>query len=206
MLESMGLKSPGQTKVQGINTIMLDLAFIRNHPDIVKEAARVKNNTLNVDYLLEVDQRVLDLQNKVEEARAEQNKISKRGQQAGKDKTLRDALIAEGKGLAKQIKAFEPTLRELLEERQQLLYLVPNIPDPSAPIGNDESDNVPIRYWGRIPTFDFEQRDHYALMQELDMVDIERGVKIAGARSYILKNDAARLELALMNFAMDRMV
>jgi seryl-tRNA synthetase len=87
-----------------------------------------------------------------------------------------------------------------------LLYLVPNIPAPRAPIGNDESDNVPIRYWGKIPSFDFEPRDHYALMQELDMVDIERGVKIAGARSYILKNDAARLELALMNFAMDRMV
>jgi seryl-tRNA synthetase len=93
-----------------------------------------------------------------------------------------------------------------LEERQQLLYLVPNIPDPSAPIGKDESDNVPIRWWGKIPAFDFEPRDHYTLMQELDMVDIERGVKIAGARSYILKNDAARLELALMNFAQDRMV
>ncbi|HXL38043.1 MAG TPA: serine--tRNA ligase [Ktedonobacteraceae bacterium] len=183
---------------------MLDLAFIRNHPDIVKEAARVKNNTLNVDYLLEVDQRVLDLQHKVEEARAEQNKISKRVQQAGKDKTLRDALIAEGKGLAEQIKAFEPTLRELEEERQQLLYLVPNIPDPSSPIGNDESDNVPIREWGQKPTFDFEPLDHYGLMQKLDVIDIERAVKIAGSRSYALKGDAARLELALMNFAMDR--
>jgi seryl-tRNA synthetase len=183
---------------------MLDLAFIRNHPDIVKEAARVKNNTLNVDYLLEVDQRVLDLQHKVEEARAEQNKISKRVQQAGKDKALRDALIAEGKGLAEQIKAFEPTLRELEEERQELLYLVPNIPDPSSPIGNDESDNVPIREWGQKPTFEFEPLDHYALMQKLGVVDIERAVKIAGSRSYALKGDAARLELALMNFAMDR--
>src|SRR6266581_5710133 len=125
--------------------------------------------------------------------------------EAGKDKEKRDAIIAEGKQLAEQIKHAEPMLNALLEERQQLLYLVPNIPDPSAPIGKDESDNVPIRYWGKIPTFDFEPRDHYALMQKLDMVDIERGVKIAGARSYILKNDAARLELALMNFALDRM-
>ena len=183
---------------------MLDLAFIRNHPDVVKEAARVKNNTLDIDYLLEVDRRVLDLQHKVEEARAEQNKISKRVQQAGKDKALRDALIAEGKGLAEEIKGLEPTLRELEEERQQLLYLVPNIPDPSAPIGKDENDNVPIREWGQKPTFGFEPLDHYALMQKLDVVDIERAVKIAGARSYALKGDAARLELALMNFAMDR--
>src|SRR5438874_2147092 len=183
---------------------MLDLAFIRNYPDVVKEAARVKNNTLDIDYLLEVDRRVLDLQHEVEEARAEQNKISKRVQQAGKDKALRDVLIAEGKGLAEQIKALEPRLRQLEEERQQLLYLVPNIPDPSAPIGKDESDNVPIREWGQKPTFDFEPLDHYTLMQKLDVVDIERAVKIAGSRSYALKGDAARLELDLMNFAMDR--
>jgi seryl-tRNA synthetase len=183
---------------------MLDLAFIRNHPDIVKEAARVKYSTIDIDHLLEVDRQVLDLQHKVEEARAEQNKISKRVQQAGKDKVLRDALIAEGKGLAEQIKALEPVLHQLEEERLQLLYLVPNIPDHSAPIGKDESDNVPIRYWGEKPEFDFEPLDHYALMQKLDVVDIERAVKIAGARSYALKGDAARLELALMNFAMDR--
>src|SRR5437016_4931718 len=183
---------------------MLDLAFIRNHPDVVKEAARVKDNTLDIDYLLEVDRSVLDLQHEVEEARAEQNKISKRVQQAGKDKALRDALIAEGKGLAEKIKAFEPRLRQLEEERQQLLYLVPNIPDPSAPIGKDESDNVPIREWGKKPTFDFEPLDHYALMKKLERVAMQRAVKIAGARSYALKGDAARLELALMNFAMDR--
>ena len=180
---------------------MLDLAFIRNHPDVVKEAARVKGNTLDIDYLLEVDRRVLDLQHEVEEARAEQNKISKRVQRAGNDKALRDALIAEGKGLAEQIKALEPQLKDLEGERLQLLYLVPNIPDPSAPIGKDENDNVPIRYWGEKPTFDFQPLDHYALMQKLDVIDIERAVKIAGARSYALKDDAARLELALMNSA-----
>ncbi len=183
---------------------MLDLAFIRNHPDIVKEAARVKCNPIDIDYLLEVDRQVLELQRQVEEARAEQNKISKRIREAGKDKAQRDALISEGKLLAEQIKAMEPLLHELEETRQQLLYLVPNIPDPSAPIGKDENDNVPIRYWGEKPTFDFQPLDHYALMQKLDVVDIERAVKIAGARSYALKGDAARLELALMNFAMDR--
>jgi seryl-tRNA synthetase len=183
---------------------MLDLAFIRNHPDVVKEAARVKNNPIDIDYLLEVDRQVLERLHQVEEARAEQNRISKRIQQVGKDKAQRDALITEGKLLAEQIKAMEPMLHELEEERYQLLLLVPNIPDPSAPIGNDESDNVPIRYWGEKPAFDFEPLDHYALMQKLDVVDIERAVKIAGARSYALKGDAARLELALMNFAMDR--
>jgi seryl-tRNA synthetase len=178
---------------------MLDLAFIRNHPDIVKEAARVKYNSTDIDYLLEVDRQVLELQRRVEEARAEQNKISERIREAGKDRAQRGALIAEGKLLAGQIKAMEPLLHELEESRQQLLYLVPNIPDPSSPIGKDENDNVPIRYWGEKPAFDFQPLDHYALMQKLDVVDIERAVKVAGARSYALKGDAARLELALVN-------
>ena len=183
---------------------MLDLAFIRNHPDIVKEAARVKYNPIDIDYLLEVDRQVLELQRRVEDARTEQNKISNRIRASGKDRAQREALIAEGKLLAGQIKAMEPLLHELEETRRQLLYLVPNVPDPSSPIGKDESDNVPIRYWGEKPAFDFQPLNHYALMQKLDVVDIERAVKVAGARSYALKGDAARLELALMNFAMDR--
>jgi len=185
---------------------MLDLAFIRSSPDEVKEAARVKNNDIDIDYLLDVDRKVTTLQRQVDEGRAQQNRLSKQVQQAAKEKNTaqRDALIAEGKQLAEHIKSLEPELARLVEERQQLLYLVPNIPDPSAPIGKDENDNVPFKYWGTIPEFAFAPRDHYALMQGLDMVDIERGVKVAGARSYVLKNDAARLELALMNFAMDR--
>jgi seryl-tRNA synthetase len=185
---------------------MLDLAFIRNHPDAVKEAARVKNNPIDIDALLDLDQQVLTLQRKVEETRAEQNRLSKLVQDAGKKKDieLRNALIAQGRQLAEQIKAMEPQLKELEELRYQQLLLVPNIPDPSAPIGKDENDNVPVKYWGEKPTFNFEPLDHYTLMQKLDLVDIERGVKVAGARSYILKGDAARLELALMNFAFDR--
>lgn len=164
---------------------MLDLAFIRNHPDVVKEAARVKNNPLDIDYLLEVDRRALALQHQVEEARAEQNRISKSIQKAGKDQELRKQLIEQGKQLADHIRALEPELNELQEERQQLLYLVPNIPDPSAPIGKDESDNVPIRYWGQKPQFDFPTLDHYTLMQQLDLIDIERAVKVEIGRAHV---------------------
>src|SRR5258708_21169324 len=184
---------------------MLDLAFIRANPELIKMACQLKNNSLDVDHLLEVDRQVLALQRQVEETRAEQNQLSKRIQAAGKDKELRDGLIVEGKALAAQMKAWEPELNKLLEERQQLLYLVPNIPDPSSPVGKDENDNVPIKHWGEKPSFEFTPLDHYALMQKLDLVDIERGVKVAGARSYVLKGDAVRLEMALMNFAMDRL-
>src|SRR6266516_2984037 len=181
---------------------MLDLAFIRNNPEAVKEAARVKNNPIDIDGLLALDQQVLTVQHEVEEARAKQNQLSKQIQQAAKEKNveLRNALIAEGKQLAELIKEKEPLLNNLQEDRYQMLLQVPNIPDPSAPIGKDESDNVPIRYWGEQPAFDFQPLDHYELMQKLDLVDIERAVKVAGARSYALKGDAARVELALMNF------
>lgn len=186
---------------------MLDLAFIRNHPDIVKEAARLKNNSLDVDGLLALDQEVLILQHEIEEARAQQNQLSKKIQQAAKEKNveLRSQLIAQGKQLSEFIKEKEPILTQLQEERYHLLLLVPNIPDPSAPIGKDENDNVPMRYWGEKPAFKFQALDHYDLMQKYNMVDIERAVKIAGTRSYALKGDAARLELALLHFAMDRM-
>ena len=184
---------------------MLDMAFIRNNPEQIKEACRLKNNSLDVDHLLTVDRQVLTLQRQTEETRAEQKQLSKRIQAASKDKELRDQLIGHGKELAEQLKGWEPELNKLLEERQQLLYLVPNIPDPSSPIGKDENDNVPIKYWGEQPRFDFAPLDHYTLMQKLELVDVERGVKVAGARSYVLKGDAARLELALMNFAMDRL-
>src|SRR5260370_25706705 len=130
---------------------MLDLAFIRNNPEQIKEACRKKNNSLDVDHLLAVDRQVLTLQRQTEETRAEQNQLSKRIQAAGKDKELRDQLIAQGKNLAEQLKIWEPELNKLLEARQQLLYLVPNIPDPSAPVGKDENDNVPIKYWGEKP-------------------------------------------------------
>ena len=185
---------------------MLDLAFIRNNPDVVKGAARVKNNPIDIDALLDLDQQMLSMQRQVEEARAHQNQLSKRVQEAArnKDNELRMALIAEGKQLAEQIKAAEPQLKELEEQHYQMLLLVPNIPDPNAPIGKDERENVPVKHWGELPRFDFEPLDHFALMQKHDLVDIERAVKVAGARSYVLKGDAARLELALMNFAMDR--
>jgi seryl-tRNA synthetase len=185
---------------------MLDLAFIRSHANEVKEAARLKNNTIDIDGLLALDQQILKLQREVEEARAQQNALSKRIQQAAKEKNseLRNALINEGKQLAEQIKEKEPLLANLLEERYQLLLLVPNIPDPSAPIGKDENDNVPIKHWGEKPHFAFEALDHYELMQRHNMVDIERAVKIAGSRSYVLKGEAARLEMALLHFAFDR--
>src|SRR5437868_14863999 len=97
---------------------MLDLAFIRNHPDIVKEAARVKYNPIDIDYLLEVDRQVPEPQRRVEDARAEHNKIPNRIRAPGKDRAQREAAIAGGNPLARQTKAMEP-LPHALERRHR---------------------------------------------------------------------------------------
>src|SRR5258708_26222320 len=122
---------------------MLDLAFIRSNPDAVKEAARLKNNNIDIDYLLEVDRKVTALQRLVEDMRAQQNQLSKRMQQAGKDKAQRNAIIGEGKQIYEQIKAIETEISTLIEERPQFLYLVPKITHHTPPLSKHEKDKLP---------------------------------------------------------------
>src|SRR5205823_5306972 len=118
----------------------------------------------------------------------------------------RAALIERGKVLREEIGVLEGDLRALEAELHDLLLRVPNIPDPSVPEGADESANVPVKYWGEPPRFAVPPRDHVALMERLDMLDVERGAKVAGSRSYMLKGAGALLEMALVQFAMDRLV
>lgn len=182
---------------------MLDLAFIRANPEVVKTAAQQKRVAIDIDLLLAVDAQATGLRRTVEQARAKQNQLSKAIQAAGRDKALREAAIAEGRAVAVELKDLEPRLRELEAELRELLLRVPNIPDPSVPVGKDESENVEVKRVGAPPTFDFTPRDHVELMTGLGMLDIERGVKVAGSRSYVLRGDAVRLELALLQYAID---
>jgi seryl-tRNA synthetase len=184
---------------------MLDLAFIRANPEVVKDAARRKRVNIDIDHLLAVDARLNDARRHAEALRARQNQLSKDIQAAGPDRDKREAAIAAGREVASELKALEPQERDLEVELRDLMLRVPNIPDPSVPTGVDESENVEIKRVGAPPQFTFTPRDHVALMEGLDMLDIARGVRVAGSRSYILKNDAVRLELALQQFALDRL-
>ena len=183
---------------------MLDLAFIRANPDIVKDAATRKRVAIDIDHLLEVDTRTQEIRRQVEAARARQNQLSKDIQAAGKDQDARNAAIEAGRAVAAELKGLEPQLRDLDAELRDLLLRVPNIPDASVPTGRDESENVEIKKVGAPRDFGFTPQDHVALMTRLDMLDVERGVRVAGSRSYILKGDGVRLEMALIQFAIDR--
>ncbi|HEU5199335.1 MAG TPA: serine--tRNA ligase, partial [Ktedonobacterales bacterium] len=157
---------------------MLDLAFIRANPEVVKDAARRKRVNVDIDALLELDGRVQEAKRETEMRRAAQNRLSKQMQSAGKDKDAREQLIAEGRELAAALKELEPRLRELEAQLQEQLLLVPNIPDASVPDGRDEDDNVEIKRWGEPTRFEFEPLDHVTLMQRLDLLDLERGAKV----------------------------
>jgi seryl-tRNA synthetase len=184
---------------------MLDIAFIRANPAIVKRAAIEKRVDIDIDALLDLDGRIQELRRIVENNRARQNQFSKAIQTAGRDQAAREAAIASGRAVAAELKDQEPQLREMEAELRELMLRVPNIPDSSVPVGRDESENVEIKRVGTPPSFEFTPQDHVALMQHLDMLDLERGVRVAGSRSYVLKGDAVRLELALFQFTLDRL-
>ncbi len=183
---------------------MLDLAFIREHPDLIKDVARRRKTAVDVDALLAIDAELRAVRRQAEELRAEQNRQSKAIREAGKDAEARERAIAAGREAAAQLKELEPRERELEAQLRELLLLVPNIPDASVPEGEGEEDNVEIKRWGTPRVFDFEPLDHVALLQGLNILDLERAAKVAGSRSYILKGEAVFLEMALMSFALDR--
>ncbi len=183
---------------------MLDIRFIRENPELVKEGARKKRIPVDIDRLLEVDEKRRKLLQESENLKAEKNTASQEiARLRGEEKT---AAIAEMKSVAERIKSIDSELESILIEYNALMLQVPNPPDEDVPEGEDDQDNVELRRVGELPKFDFEPRDHVELGELLDIIDIPRGVKLAGARSYILKNEGVLLEYGILMYALKKMV
>ncbi|MFN7972712.1 MAG: serine--tRNA ligase [Acidobacteriota bacterium] len=183
---------------------MLDIKLIRENPDLVKESARKKRIDVDVGALLALDVRVRALKTEVEGVRARKNEASGRIQKlSGDEKTAAIAAMKEAGAREKEAAA---ELKVAEEELRKLMLLVPNVCGPEVPEGKDESENVPVRHWGEPPKFAFTPLDHVALGERLDVVDIGRGVKLSGARSYVLKGDGALLEMAILAYATEMIV
>ncbi|MFH1008203.1 MAG: serine--tRNA ligase [Candidatus Latescibacterota bacterium] len=183
---------------------MLDIRFIREHPDLVRAGAQKKNMAFDLDELLSLDDQRRALTSKGDALRAESNRASKQiAHLAGAEK---QGAIAKMREVSEAIKALETEQRDVEERYDSLMLLVPNPPSDAVPEGNTDEDNQEIRRWGQIPSFDFEPKDHTQLGEELDLIDIPRGVKLAGARSYFLKNEAVLLEWAVCRFTLDRLI
>lgn len=181
---------------------MLDIKFIRENIDIVKEAAVKKNVTLDLDRLVKVDEERLTVLHQVEKLRTEQNSMSDVISQTT-DQLERQTMIDKMKELKEVLKSDEEKLAELMKEWQLLMLQVPNIPDATAPVGKDETFSITTKEWGEKTQFTFEAKDHIELMTNLGMVDFERGTKVHGFRGYFLTGDAVRLCFAIWNYALD---
>lgn len=181
---------------------MLDIKFIREQTDLIKAAALKKNLSFNVDELVALDTRRLDILKDVEELRAKQNAASDGIAKA--DASQRQALIDAMKQVKDGLKAKEEELEEVMKSWRALMLQVPNIPDITVPEGKSDEDNVEVHKWGEIRDLGFTPLDHIELMEKNDMVDFERGTKTSGFRGYFLKGDGAMLEMAVWQYVMQR--
>ncbi len=182
---------------------MLDLNFIREHPEEVRTAMRNRQmDDSPVEAVLELDRRRRALIAEVEQLKAERNAVSKEIG-AMKDAAARQEKIAAMRTLGERIDALDAELKGVEEQLQATLATIPNIPDPRVPIGKDENENVVIRQVGELPHFDFEPKAHWDLGPQLGIIDFERGVKISGSRFYVLSGAGARLQRALIAFMLD---
>lgn len=198
---------------------MLDLKFIRENPEAVRKGAQLKNMTIDLDRLLELDSQRRKLQTGVQDLIAEQNKLSREmGPLMGKLKKVKDA--AEKAELEKQVEALKtrpaaikPQIAEMEEkikaldpEIDRIMLTIPLPPDDDVPVGRSSEDNVEISRWGTPRVFDFKPKSHIELNEKLKLFDVERGVKLAGSRSYFLTGYGTMLQNAVLRMAQDFMV
>jgi seryl-tRNA synthetase len=182
---------------------MLDLNFIRDHAEVVRTA--LKNRQMNpaeVDMVLSLDTDRRDLLIKAETLKAQRNTVSKEISKT-RDASERQEKIEAMRQVGDEIAQLDETIRQVEEKLHDILANIPNIPDPSTPIGKDESENIVLRYEGEQPKFDFTPIPHWDLGPKLGIIDFERGVKLTGSRFYVLNGPAARLERALIFWMLD---
>lgn len=185
---------------------MLDLKFIREHPNIVKEGIRKKGGIDNVDIILALDERRRDILQKNEALKKRRNVVSAEIGKLKKDGNDASAALEEMELVKNQIKSYDSELRQVEESLNQLMLTITNIPHPSVPVGKTPADNVEIAKWGSPPVIDFTPKPHWELGTKLDIIDFERGVKISGAGFVLYKGRGAKLERALINFFLDEAV
>jgi len=176
---------------------VLDINFIRENPQKVKEACKNKNVNVDVDRVLVLDKSKRELMTQMETLKAEQNKISRGGAD-------NQAIFAQAKEIKEKIKAMSPELEKTDEELKKLLLQLPNIPFDDVPVGKDDSENKVLRKVGRPAMQIFRKpKDYMELGADLDLIDTERAGKVAGSRFGYIKGKLALLEFALVKLAMD---
>ncbi len=182
---------------------MLDINLIRQNPELYKKAAIDKKTNFDIDNLLSVDEKRRSLQVKVDDLRALKNSASK--EIANLQGSQKQAAIDKMQSTTTEEKNLSEELQEIEAEFNNLMLLAQAPASSDTPVGKDDSENVEMYTWGEVTKFDFEPLDHVTLGEKLDIIDIPRGVKVAGSRNYFLKGDGARLELAVLMYTLDKL-
>ena len=184
---------------------MLDIKFIKENRDVIIGAALHKGLEIDVDQLLELNEKRVTLSREIEQLYAEKNSINAQIGKAKNDGERRE-IIEKGKFIKEKIEEKEPECKTVKEEFSALMCKVPNIISADTPIGKSDEENVEIERIGEIPAFGFAPKDHAQIGKDLDILDLEKGAKVGGFRGYYLKNEGVSLVMALMMYAMHKMI
>jgi seryl-tRNA synthetase len=186
---------------------MLDLQFIRQNPELVREALEKRHDSAPLNTILDLDEQRRKLLLKVEALKAQHKQRSKEygRMKAEREETALEALRSwlEKQEIPEQIKSLDQEIARIKGNLRDLLLQLPNIPHPSVPLGKDERDNLIVRTWGEPLQFDFSPKPHWELGEALGIIDFQRGVKLSGTRFYVLKGWGALLQRALISFMLD---
>ncbi len=182
---------------------MLDIKFIREHTEEVRQNLKNRHAQVDLDALLEADARRRELLGQVEAMKNRRNDVTKEISVLKRNKENADEKIAAMKELGDEIAVLDGKVKEAEEQMLAVQLMIPNMCHPSVPVGNDDSDNPEIRKWGDVTTFDFEAKNHWEIGEHLGILDAERAGKVAGSRFYFYLGAGARLERAVYNFMLD---
>lgn len=183
---------------------MLDLKFIRENAEAVKENCRNRGVEADVDLVVELADRRSGLIQELNDLRQRQNVLSREIPRA--DAEARPGIIEESRHVKARIPEKEADLAETEARLREEQLNIPNMTHPDSPIGKDDTENVEIRRWGEVPQFGFEPKDHVEIGEALGVIDFEAGAKTTGSKFYFLRGDAVLLELGLIRYAMDILV
>ena len=179
---------------------MLDIKVLRTQPDKIREALKKRNNDLDISPAIELDVKRREILSEVEQKKATQNEINKKipaMKKAGEDTT---EIFTEMRELGASVKELDERVREIDEELKNFMLRIPNMPNDSVPVGEDDTENVEIRKWGEPRSFDFEAKAHWDIGTDLNILDFERGAKVAGTRFTVYRGLGARLERAVIQY------
>ena len=182
---------------------MLDPKLIKEKPQIILDMLKARNVDFDLDALVQSDQKRREFIIKTDELRKKRNQVALEISQKKKAGEDASSILAEMKNVSADLEKLESEQEMIETEYSILASTIPNLVHESVPVGPDESANKEIRKWGDIPSFDFKINDHIDVTENLDLVDLERAAKVAGARFYFLKNDLVRLNQSLIHYALD---